>query len=446
MSVILANILSFVLLAILVFYRYRRNHSWIEPGIIFAINLMLLYPIRGVVIFLFGDDAQPDFYGAQFIDNLKLASWLAVLGSLGYITGYMAIMRGRKLQILHGGRVSESSYALRVCLIFFLASLVGIGYKIATGDYISFLIGQNRNSALTQISNLLTAMEWPAYIGAWILFFSGARSRAFLLLFGLINAVVIPYQFLQGSKTFLSLLMVGIVISYYWVNQKLPKFFVLISIYLVATFVFPYVLSFRDSISIRYGKIPSIQELSLYGIDSYKRNDKKSDANPVIKVLANISARYGGIDHLYGITVTVPSILEYRYLADYSAVFVNIVPRAIWPDKPIYSRGADYGSALGATTSITPFPYGEAYWSMGLPGLFIMMFVWGSLLAAVTRLYDSFSKRRRASFFILLYFLAQIYWISGGETSMPSVISGLPQEVAMLFCLYLTLQILSPRR
>ena len=116
---------------------------------------------------------------------------------------------------------------------------------------------------------------------------------------------------------------------------------------------------------------------------------------------------------------------------------MNLVPRALWPTKPIFSAGGEYGAALGTITSVTPFPVGEAYWDAGLVGLFVSMFVWGAVLATVIRVYLRLYELPRLQFFVGTYFLSQIYWLAGAETSMSAAVSGIPQQIVVLLTLYL---------
>lgn len=440
MLTVVANLLTFVMLMGFVWQRYKTNRSWIDPGIVFAINLVLLYPIRGFVIFFLGDDALPDFPGIEIPENLMVTSWYAVLGTAGYIVGFLLVAGRKPMKIIQVGKIVTNEYAIWVCFVYFAFAVMGVVYKIATGDYISFLMGENRIAGLTQIAHLLSTMQWPAFIGVWALFFSGARSKGFWLLFVLVNALVVPYQFIQGSKTFLSLTIFFIVLAYYWVKKIMPKFLFLVSVFLVAYFVFPYVHAFREYVNLVYGKIPSLSEFKLPTSELIPDHEEKKAEG-----FLALSARFGGMDHLYGITTTVPSILDYKYGRDYFAFIVNLVPRAIWADKPIFSRGADYGAALGTITSVTPFPYGEAYWDMGVFGLFFMMAVWGSCLALMVKIYDFFYKKKKLEFFVGLYFLSQIYWISSSESSMPMILAGLPQQVVMLFVIYSSLQLLTKK-
>jgi oligosaccharide repeat unit polymerase len=325
-------------------------------------------------------------------------------------------------------------------LTFFFSSIIGIVYKLFTGDYVSFLIGDNRITGLVRIINLLTDSQWPAFLGIWVLYFSRFRASFFWLLFWSINLVVIPYQFVQGSKTFLGLLCLNVFVAYYWTRNRIPKTILIGSLIFLIAFVFPFVSSFRKYIVSEFGRIPSIDSLSIDSMMEFTES-KNSNNNSLLK----ISARYGGIDHLYGITRLIPHFIGYKYGSDYTAIFINLIPRAVWPDKPIYSRGAVYGKALGTITSVTPFPFGEAYWNLGFLGLFVMMLIWGACLGLLLRLADIIYNKKEISFFFGMYFLSQIYWNSGGESSMPMVLSSIPQQAIFLFVMFYTYRILSER-
>jgi hypothetical protein len=287
---------------------------------------------------------------------------------------------------------------------------------------------------------MLTELQWPAYIGVWVLWFRGKRKPGFVALFICMQCVVIPYQFIQGSKTFLSLLLVSIVLAYYWSRSRLPKIMALAGAAAVMLFVFPYVHTFREFINQKYGGIPALSAFDFRGFGSYSKDESSSVQDKVL----DVSARYGGIDELYNITQVVPRLLPYQYGTEYAAFLINLVPRFMWRDKPVFSRGAVYGAALNTITAITPFPFGEAYWDMGVPGLLVSMILWGVCLGAMVRGYERFYNKPGLSFFMGIYFLSQIYWIAGGESSMAAVISGLPQQVALLWFLYVVRCSLKP--
>jgi hypothetical protein len=433
MIVIIVNTMTIVLLSFFIFIRWKACRTILEPGIVFSINLILLYPVRAIVLYTFKYDGWPSYEDITYPDNIEVASWIALIGCIGYVSGYLFVIGQRKILILRktaGQNLGKSN--LSTLLVLFSLSLIGVAYKVATNDYISYLLAEGRNTGFSQIATLLTSLQWPAFFGAWIIWFEGRRDKKFLALFSIIMLVVVPYQFLQGSKTFLSLLLVSVIISNYWATGKIPRFSIIVGVLLVSIYVFPYVHNFREYINSAYGKIPSISELSVKNIVEMTAG-KSEDSVEKAEGLMAISARYAGIDELYNLTQIVPNLLDHRYGLDYSAFFVNLIPRAVWPGKPIYSRGAEYGTSLGTITSVTPFPIGEAFWDFGKYGVFIMMAVWGGCLAGLLRGYDFYYKKNGKSQLVLFYFLYQIYWISGGETSMPMVLSGLPQQFVMLW-------------
>ena len=100
LSIILPNILTTLLLLLLVCFRYRKNHSLIEPGIIFSLNLILLYPVRAIVIFFFGKQSFPEFDALLLIAVLANLSWMALMGSIGYVVGYYLVTSKRYFSIL----------------------------------------------------------------------------------------------------------------------------------------------------------------------------------------------------------------------------------------------------------------------------------------------------------------------------------------------------------
>jgi hypothetical protein len=73
------------------------------------------------------------------------------------------------------------------------------------------------------------------------------------------------------------------------------------------------------------------------------------------------------------------------------------IPRIIWPQKPIVSRGAWFTTYIGmaprpqeATSSTGMTAFGEWYWNFGIPGEIAGMFLIGILLGGLWRLVGSY--------------------------------------------------------
>jgi hypothetical protein len=73
-------------------------------------------------------------------------------------------------------------------------------------------------------------------------------------------------------------------------------------------------------------------------------------------------------------------------------LYYAFIPRILWPEKPIVSRGAWFTTYLGmapreeeATTSTGMTAFGEWYWNFGIPGVVIGMFLTGALWGGLWR-------------------------------------------------------------
>ncbi len=70
-----------------------------------------------------------------------------------------------------------------------------------------------------------------------------------------------------------------------------------------------------------------------------------------------------------------------------------LIPRLLWPDKPMMVRGGWFTSYLGSspretdsTTSIGMEAAGELYWNFGYPGVVLGMFVLGAMFGGIWRM------------------------------------------------------------
>jgi len=69
------------------------------------------------------------------------------------------------------------------------------------------------------------------------------------------------------------------------------------------------------------------------------------------------------------------------------------VPRFVWPDKPFFTMGRDFGvkfrvvHILDDKTRIAVTVPGELYWNFDLPGIFLGMALWGVVLRLLYRRY-----------------------------------------------------------
>ena len=87
------------------------------------------------------------------------------------------------------------------------------------------------------------------------------------------------------------------------------------------------------------------------------------------------------------------------------------VPRIIWPDKPLFNLGREFGrtfrmtAAIDDKTSIAATVPGELYWNFDLPGILVGMAIWGMAIRFCYRRYGAgkpLDPVRKATHIVLL--------------------------------------------
>jgi hypothetical protein len=152
------------------------------------------------------------------------------------------------------------------------------------------------------------------------------------------------------------------------------------------------------------------------------------------------------IDSVAIVAQLTPATIPYRNPAELlGAPFIGMVPRAVWPDKPVYSLGYQFGqeyfglpSAMYSATAITP--QGDLYRHGGWPVLVIGMVLFG----IGCRLFDNTFQPERdpRTVFFLLFFLPNIV---ASEMDFFSILMNIPTGL-LIAVLAARLTCRNPRR
>jgi len=118
---------------------------------------------------------------------------------------------------------------------------------------------------------------------------------------------------------------------------------------------------------------------------------------------------------------------------DLGYIFYGLIPRFLWPSKPIISRGGEFTKAITgeeeATTSTGMGAAGELYWEFGFPGIFLGMYILGYLFAQVK---NNATKIKSPIISICIYFFLFNY-----ITSLPEWGAALLGAIMYYFYSYL---------
>lgn len=108
-----------------------------------------------------------------------------------------------------------------------------------------------------------------------------------------------------------------------------------------------------------------------------------------------------------------------------------LVPRVIWPSKPVVHLGAMIthlylGKDIQSSSAVTPF--GDLYMNFGLPGILIGMLLLGSLYRVIYGW-----LRRNLSEPNLALYLAILFYATNYEADIPGLVQGLVQRFALFY-------------
>lgn len=104
--------------------------------------------------------------------------------------------------------------------------------------------------------------------------------------------------------------------------------------------------------------------------------------------LETITVNKGEFDGFYGILAKVPEEVDFLWGESYLSIPVAPIPRAIWPSKPEAGGKLNAAYIFGNPLSgIPPGNIGEAYWNFHVPGVIIVMLLFGVVLKWFARLY-----------------------------------------------------------
>lgn len=439
MTIVAINLIALAILILFIGRLARSGDSLLQLGVPFALHLMMNYPIRVLLLYYFPVESRPGYTGLTTDESLMRVSLTQLGGLLAFSAAYLWTRpKAARRSVLDQQDIEVRQGDIAALLVAFFAYSSAVAYKIASGDYISFLLAKDRNLALANLVEILMGAGWVAFAGVWLLWFAGqARSPFRRLLFASVNLGVLSYQIIQGSKTYLLLPFAIVLATYYQQRRRIPWIGLGVFGCFGVMVVFPYVAEYRGAVDGRWGGIPKFGQFEAeVAISEAYRGTGNLGSTASSKVFGML-ARFGGADELYNLMNSVPSRMPYKYGEDFVAIPLGLVPRALWPSKPVIATGADYGSALGTVASVTPFPIGEMYWNFGELGVVLGMAMWGCILAAVMRALDWTWKYRRLRYFVLCCFIERLYWMSTGEGTLAMLLASLPKRVIVYGGLYL---------
>ena len=357
-------------------------------------------------------DAERVAYDIHMVPFLLQAAVYSLLGYVAFLGGYFSPLIAP----------STRRFDLWPRTAWFLLIPAGIGAVGSLARAIVNLALQRENrmaefaSSLAQLAPLFV-FAWGV---AWILVLSGraTRNQRRLLYAFVPVAALVAYATYQSKAT--TIVLVAVPIMALWYTRRRLPWKTLSALALVVVFVvFPFFNRYRE-------------------LDPYLSREKRFELT--YEILASRSLGEYAEEAVVGfkgrmalvnsVGVVLRDVGRWVPFANGETIFgptlAFLVPRAVWPDKPYFVTGRDFGRlfrVVGITdqfTSIAPTVVGELYWNFDLPGILAGMAVFGGCLRLLYRRYGSgggLDPLRRAVHMALLVHITHFDGGIAGQTA-----------------------------
>lgn len=430
---------------------WKSQPNLFAPVYFTAVFLTLIYPVRIFMLLLFPEyvvSYMPPPYDPGLVTKGLLYT---IIGVVGYLFFYynppkVLLVRFKSISL----QSSLESWPLKILIVYLAGWAVRI-YQINTQNYRTFLTGEGhdpRSYTLLSYFSELSTIAFILMVVYWIKQRKGGVKSLLLLL-----AIMVPeatYALaIQGAKTHLVRLALFPVMAYYLVRKRMPAKILVPAVAFVILFVFPYVQTYRDIYIERFGEYleVSLQEglsithqavAEMYSRPGYYAAGLSADTLFWVQSLVIFLNRWAGFDGLAAILTCVPERFGYVYGKDLLLIPFALIPRAIWPDKPVsdVQKIFDQDITYSVGSSTSPYPIAEGYFNGGLAGIILVM---ASIAILQRVLYSGFFLPRRENPLAIAVYIWLFLWVIWIDSWVLPMYVYLLQRAAImtLVCLFM---------
>jgi hypothetical protein len=406
---VVAGFLACLLVPIWYTTTHRRTFDVFETINVLGVLYLVFYGMGAVWS---AGDPHNVAYDIHIVPFLLQAAVYSLLGYLALLAGYFnPLLATPRRQVELWPRTA-----------WFLMIPAGIGAAGCLGRAVLIRVTYQENriaefaSSLAQLAPLFV-VAWGAL---WIMYLSGqaSRSQRRLLYAMMPVAGLVAYATYQSKAIAIVLVSVPIMALWY-ARRRLPWKTLAVLAFVVVFVIFPFINYFRNldpylpkdkRFEITYQTLSSqsVSEYTEGALTGFK--ERMALVNSVAVVIRDVGR---WVPFANGETIFGPTV-------------AFLVPRAIWPDKPYFVTGRDFGilfRVVGATdqlTSIAPTVVGELYWNFDLAGILAGMAVFGVVLKLMYRRYGEgtgLDPIRRAAHMAILVHVTHFDGGIAGHTS-----------------------------
>jgi hypothetical protein len=423
-----------VLLLSICFYPTARYFAYQEAGIPALAILSLAYGLQfAVPIFT----REPVIVLADAIEfelnssDIVAALLMAILGVVVLQIAYYSFHSNSLMQFVPVARLHlAKTKAFYYCLIHSILLPLSINIKSVIPDQMQTPLGPViillQNQALVAIGIL-----------GWLIY-SNRISKWYL---GWLYALV-AFSSMRGiSEGWLEQAVVPIAVLFVvkWLNTRKIPVMSISSALLLVLFLAPAKGAFRDHVwyDVEGGAtaLSSVQKISFWVKEATEYwQDTLSGNHDFSESTAGVTGRTDLVHQLTHIYSMTPSTIPYQYGATYSYFAVALIPRVIWPDKPVAgTANSFFAVTYGITTeegaersTFGVSLLGEGYLNFGWVGVILIMAIQGIVIGLLQHSFGGVRSGAGGQAVFLAFF---IFFLNGIGSSAEILFGNILQNL-----------------
>ena len=365
----------------------RRPISLFEPYTMVTLVYVLVYHIAPVFQFSAGNTAR---YGIDAMPQTVEAVILVVVGHVFFTLAYGFVGKrksGDSLPSVYREPADKRKLAKIAYVIFAACYILAIYYQLGRGVSLTYILTSGfageQSDAVGESSLMFLSYFRYACVGAWAVAFAYGHNKAaktitFVLLLGIV--------FFSGTRAAVLVPILVPVVIHYVQKGKVPSLVALGIAVGLLVLLFAVMQVTRGGVAAGAGFDIGGSSLD----DLFSPFYAEIDDFKVFYSILNVVPEHFGF--LYGSQMILYSL-------------ILLIPRAIWPGKPLPQIYDIVGATYGNQAVINGVAYpnlGEYYVEFGVVGIIVCMFILGLFCRYARNLYV---KRQGLSLSLVLYSL-----------------------------------------
>lgn len=407
----------FTVYSIMILLKEYFNHELVSPLSLYSFLMLIHFALPSLFVMMDVVDVAYAYNKDYFRPSLLFILISFALFHLGDIVA--SRLHGKAL--LKTQSVVDKWDSGRVVIVLTVMIAIAITariYVISKGGYfqISRAVMGDLEGPFYATIMMAENLNYYAIIIACIYYFTVSDHKIdknkwlrFIVIFVLAEFI---YWLPTGRKENTILTLIIPYMIRYLITNRLPSKTILISLLLFIVLLFPTAHYYRSAMSIRENSTMSLTETIKESVSEgaslgKKEADFSSRLMMRLNLIEPVAATFRMIDN---------DLWDITYGNSYYSIFVIVIPRAIWPEKPSFNFGNEFGHYAGflhysdRKTAISLTYFGEAVLNFGWAGA-VVFFAYGMFYGYFYR------KARDMGSASILYYtvLLQVIMFIGGN-------------------------------